>query len=294
MEFKHLQAFATVVKYNSFTKAADKLYLTQPTISSQIRQLEEELGTTLLHRTTKSIQVTEKGMALYRYAESILTQRDRIFQRCSGLDHCIHVAASTVPAACLLPRVLPAFSDAHPDVTYEISKGDSSTVVEAIRNGLFDLGIIGTSCKDKDLTVLPICPDHPLLIMPNEEPYLSCMADEDLSWLKRTPFILREKGSGSAADAADLLQHVGIKEQDLKILARIDDPELIKSLVMNGMGVAIMSSLTIKKEVEDNRLLTLDLMPSKESRWFNIIYPKKQILPDYIKDFINALIAGGA
>ena len=100
MEFKQLESFAAVVRLNSFTKAAESLYISQPTISTHIRALEEELGTRLIMRTTKKIDVTPEGLKLFEYAVNILELRDRMVQECSaGARQIIHLGASTIPSA---------------------------------------------------------------------------------------------------------------------------------------------------------------------------------------------------
>ena len=116
MEFKQLESFAAVIKCNSFTKAAEKLYISQPTISTHIRALEEELNTRLILRTTKSIEVTPEGRKLYDYAENILQLRNRMLEECTGgVKKILHLAASTIPSAYILPEVLPAYGATRPD-----------------------------------------------------------------------------------------------------------------------------------------------------------------------------------
>ena len=114
MEFKQLQSFVAVVHYDSFTKAAEKLYLSQPTISTHIRLLEEELHTQLIIRSTKSIEVTPKGRELYECACNILKQRDNLITNWEEEDRkIIYVGTSTIPSAYILPEVLPKFREGH-------------------------------------------------------------------------------------------------------------------------------------------------------------------------------------
>lgn len=115
MELKHLVSYATVVRLGSFSRAAEELFIAQPTISLHVRQLEEELQTRLLLRTTKSLEVTEKGREVYEYALSILQLKDRITEKCSdSVRRIIRLGASTIPSAYLLPEVLPAYVKRHP------------------------------------------------------------------------------------------------------------------------------------------------------------------------------------
>ena len=291
MEFKHLQTFAAVVKYNSFTKAADVLFLTQPTISSQIRQLEEELGVTLIRRTTKSIAVTEAGLELYHFAESILAQKDRMIQRCSHKSsNRIFIASSSIPSDCILPPALAIYRQKHPEITYDIHKGNSETVMEAISDGRYDIGLIGMPCQNKGLQIVPLMKDHLVLIMPNKEPYISYMAHPDnLDWLIDTPFIMREKGSGSGKEASNLLSRLHLTENDLTVSVRSDSPDVIKALVQADLGVSLISDLVVKKEIKDGSLLSLNFDVEAEGRQFYLIYQKNQMLPDYIREFVDFL-----
>ena len=137
MELKQLQSFAAVVKYGSFTKAAEKLYISQPTISTHIRTLEEELGRQLILRTTKSIEVTEKGREVYGYVTNILELRERMVRACAGeARRIIHLGASTIPSAYILPEILPEFGQLHPDTYFVIHQSDSQGVIDGLTDGI--------------------------------------------------------------------------------------------------------------------------------------------------------------
>ena len=144
MEFKQLQSFIAVAKYNSFTKAAERLYISQPTISAHIRALEEELRTRLILRTTKSIELTCNGQELYDYAVNIMELRDRMIKHCSEVEKkIIHLGASTIPSAYILPEVLPVYGKDHPEVYFIIHQSDSQTVADGLLDGVFDIGLMG-------------------------------------------------------------------------------------------------------------------------------------------------------
>ena len=132
MEFKQLQSFVSVVQRKSFTKAAEELYLSQPTISTHIYQLEEELHTKLILRTTKSIAITPKGMELYNYATNILELKQRMLQACSvESKRIIHLGASTIPSAYILPQLLPEFGKLHADIYFVMHQSDSQGIIDA-------------------------------------------------------------------------------------------------------------------------------------------------------------------
>ena len=166
MELKQLRSFATVVESRSFTKAAEKLYTSQPTISTHIRQLEEQLHSRLIVRTTKSIEVTPRGWELYECAATILKLQDDLLQRWSGESRqIIRLGASTIPSAYLLPELLTAYGKAHPGVYFSIHQSDSRGIVDGLLNCSFDVGLIGMKCTDEALSCIPFYQDRMVLIL---------------------------------------------------------------------------------------------------------------------------------
>ena len=148
MEFKHLMAYAAVVRRNIFSKAAEELFLSQPTVSMYIRQLEEELNTVLLVRTTKSLEITPKGQEVYEYAVSILSLKDKLIRNCGpNAGDLITIGASTVPSAYLLPEVLAAYRQKNSRIQFTVdlearlawtdrmAKSSASTFISPSRAG---------------------------------------------------------------------------------------------------------------------------------------------------------------
>ena len=156
MELKQLQSFCAVVQYRSFTKAAEKLYLSQPTVSTHIRQLEEEFGSRLIVRTTKSIEVTPRGQELYACACGIVHLRDDLLRSWSDEDEkIIRIGASTIPSAYILPQILPAFRREHPAPQFHVFQSDSEGIAEGLLTGSFDVGLIGARIHEEALELTP-------------------------------------------------------------------------------------------------------------------------------------------
>ena len=141
MEFKQLEAFVAVVDYGSFSEAARRLYLTQPTISAHIRSLEEELHMKLIVRTTKKTNITDKGYQLYDSAVRMLEIRNNLLENFTGSHrHMIDLAASTIPSSYLLPELLAAFGKTHPDVYFHSMQSDSSDSISRVLDGTVGSG----------------------------------------------------------------------------------------------------------------------------------------------------------
>ena len=292
MELKHLLSYATVVRLGSFSRAAEELYIAQPTISLHIRQLEEELETKLLIRTTKNIEVTEKGREVYEYAVNILQLRDRITEKCSDREQrIIRLGASTIPSAYILPEVLPAYVKRHPATYFTIDQGDSRSVAEKLAEGVVDIGLIGMKPASPDILAEPFYEDSVVIITPVREPFLSmkesCSAT--LRELFEEPVILREEGSGSLKAANTFLANAGYSEEELHVAARTNDPEAIKNLVAQGLGISMISSKAAENYSRENRLLVFSFPEISGSRLLYIATRRHASISERAADFLRFL-----
>ncbi len=274
MDFKHLQSYSAVVKYRSFTKAAQKTGISQPTISSHIQQLETELETRLILRTTKSIKLTQCGEELYQYAQSVLDNRDRLLRRWnSSTKNVIHLGVSTIPSAYILPETLPAFQKEHPDVRFTIHQSDSHGVAEGLLSGGFDLGIIGMDYQDDRVVCTPFCQDRMVLITQNS-PHFAALLAEDASpgeLIARHPVILRENSGGGRKQKDRIIAAFGFSEEDVQIVARLNDQEAIKNLVASGLGISVVSQRAARKFIESGLLLSFALPDALAERSFYLM-----------------------
>lgn len=288
MEIKHLRSFAAVVRLGSFTKAAERLYLSQPTVSAHIQALEEELGVRLIIRTTKSLEVTPLGESVYRRATGILELHRQIAALCSQDNQTIiRLGASTIPSAYVLPQLLPEFRQLHPEICFTVHQSNSQGIADGLADGLFDVGFLGTKGDDR-LNYIPFCKDHMVLITPVAEPYLTMrsLPEAPLDKLLAQPMILRERSSGSQKAASRFLDSMGINEEQLHIAARIDDQEAIKNLVAGGFGVSFISERAAENLVAEGRVLKFDLS-GHNARSLYLAYRRDYILQSHIKEFFN-------
>lgn len=281
MDFKQLQSFTAVVKYQSFTKAAEKLFLSQPTVSNHICQLEEELHRRLILRTTKSIELTPKGQEVYSYAARILELRERMIESCSSEpQRIIHLGASTIPSAYILPELLSEYGALSPDTYFSIHQSDSQGVVDGLNEGLFDVGMVGMKITDERIACVPFCRDHMVIITPVNEHFLALKRQENLSLrqLLQEPIIMRELGSGSKKTADRFLESLQISDDSLNIIARINDQEAIKNMVAKGLGISIISEMAARNFLQEKRLLHFPLPEHSSGRDLYLIYHRDYIL----------------
>ena len=195
MEFKQLEAFVAVVDYGSFSEAARRLYLTQPTISTHIRSLEEELHSRLILRTTKKTTVTTRGYQLYDSAVRMLEIRNNLLENFTGSQkHMIDLAASTIPSSYLLPELLAGFGNSHPDIYFHSIQTDSEQAIHRVLDGTVDLALVGQNTGDDSCIFIPFCQDTLVVAAPVTERYLK-LKEKSAGFREflHDPIIIREK-----------------------------------------------------------------------------------------------------
>ena len=285
-----------VVETGSFSKAAKELYLTQPTVSAHISALERELKTRLFIRNTKEVTMSDAGQDLYKYARQMFELECQIAEHSNirkkdTANHCITIAASTIPAQYLLPDVLMVFKKRYPEEQFKLIEADSSEVVSQIVEGMADVGFTGTVLEKKYCRYIPFYKDKLSIITPNTERYRAFKEEgkDDISWLKDEHVILREEGSGTRKEAQKQLRKAGIDMGTLDIIASIDNQETIKRSVRQGMGVSILSRLATKEEVKDGHILEFLIPESDEGRDINFVYNKNTPLTANVDRFIKVI-----
>lgn len=294
MNLKQLEAFVHVAEGGSFSKAAKELFLTQPTVSAHISSLEKELNVRLFIRNTKEVNLSDDGRELYKYAKQMIDLQKKIEERFSAKKevgkHCISIAASTIPAQYLLPRVLMRFNEKFPDEQLKIIETDSGEVVTKVVDHMVDIGFTGTVLEKKHCKYLPFYKDELVIITPVNEKYLSLQETaENISWIKDEAFIMREEGSGTRKEAEKQLQNAGIAVESLNVIASIGNQEAIKKSVRQGMGISVMSHLATEDEVEAGKLLVFPIPGATEGRDINLVYNKNYELSRSAERFIRVV-----
>lgn len=291
MELKQLEAFVNVVELQSFSKAAQKLYLTQPTISAHIVSLEKEFNTKFLDRTTKTVQTTLAGERLYEYAKEMLNIREELYQgfgRDSKEEQRISIAGSTIPSQYILPELIQAFQKQNDKVCFTINQGDSENVISEILKHRTSIGFVGMKSKDDRLRYIPFYEDKLVVVTPNEKHYQELLeGDCSFETLMKEPIILRENGSGTKKTAERFLESKNIELHKLNVVAFINDQEIIKKSVSRGMGITIMSKKAALDYVEDGKVLLYEPNEKKVSRNLYIVYAKRKKLDRLEKRFID-------
>jgi DNA-binding transcriptional LysR family regulator len=278
MADRRLQVFHTVARLQSFTKAADALHTSQPAVTFQIRQLEEDFNTRLFDRTHNRIRLTEVGQKLYEHADKILqeyAEMERAIRALTGeMSGMLHIGASTTIAEYMLPVLLGDFKAEHPEVNIRLRVSNTDGIVSMIENNTIDLGVVEAPVTNKNLSVEICRIDQLVAIIPPGH------ALESRAWVNTTelatyPFILREEGSGTREVMSEYFNRAGVSLDHLNIIMELGSPEAIKGAVTAGMGISILSRVTIQKELQLGTLREVKLAPPLE-RPFSFVRQKQK------------------
>lgn len=291
MEVRNLITFVTVADCGSFTKASGRLNMSQPTVSTHIKLLEEELGISLLKRSSKSVELTGHGRNLYQDAKRIIALNNKILENING-GAILRIGASTIPATYILPDYLKIFtasekSEVNIDSLF-IKQADSAQIVRDVTDGIIDVGFIGMSCSIANITVVPIATDKMVFIAPNTEKYRKLQQKGfTVSDLKYERFILREDGSGSLNYMQNLFEEYGLGIESLKIVGNVSSHETIKCMVSAGIGISFISELSAIDYIESGKCLAVNIPLFDTTRQMNMIYRSDVAQNQLAQKFIN-------
>lgn len=251
MNFHHVRAFCTIVAEGSFSRAAERLHLTQPTISAQIQSLEKSLGTRLFERSAQGISLTQSGTVFHPYALQMIElsrRAEQAMDELRGLERgALDLGASTVPGHYLLPRALALFKEKLPGIEVSLSVSNSQEVRAGIREGRFELGLVGERVRDERLTYQPIVADHLLAVMRPEHP-LAGRESLTVEDLLGQPLIMREYGSATRATLERALSAGGASAEGLSVLLELGSVEAVKLAVRSVDALAVLSEWSVKDE----------------------------------------------
>lgn len=289
MADRRLQAFHAVAKHGSFTKAADALCMTQPAVTFQIRQLEEQFNARLFDRANGRIALTPAGLVALEYAERILAlsaDMNARMKEVSGQEvGLLLIGASTTIAEFLLPKILGEFKSRYPGIVPRLSVANSEAVQARVAARSLDLGFIEGDSHLPTLITDVCCQDELQVVCVPSHPLAQLVA-VPLQTLTEHAYIGRELGSGTREVVDRYLQKAGLSPDALQIVMEASSPEALKGLVVTGLGFAIMSRATAEKEVRLGELVQVPLTPPL-IRHLSVVYPKERIHSKVVTGFVN-------
>jgi len=293
MDVKQLEAFVAVSKYNSFSKAARELFLTQPTVSSHINNLEKELDTVLFNRNNKSITLTKSGEILLENAISILNSCKKaiydIKEYSGKIEGIIDIASSSIPETYILPNFIKYFSNEYPDVKFNISHYDSQYAISEILNNRISFGFVGSKTYNSQVNYIDLINDELVLITPIDLNIENSNGYIDISELNKLKFIMRKDGSGTKNLTLSILKEHNFNIDNLNILAYVESNETIKEMVRIGLGVSFISYESAKEYIKTNKVNFYRIKNINFTRNFYFIYSKKKAFSPLENKFLNSI-----
>lgn len=286
---RQLRTFKTVADLSSFSLAAGRLKLSQPSVSYQVKELEEALGVPLLDRLGKRVQLTEAGTLLYGYARRVLDVLDEAtttLEEMRGIKRgTLRVGASTTVGIYLLPAALGAFKKLHPGLVISLEIGTRARVQEMVLRNELDLAVVGPALKDPDLAIIPFLTDELVVVAPAGHP-LAGHRHLSLKDLADQPFVMREAASGSRWSLENAARKARVK---LIVAMELGSNGAIKHAVESGLGLAALSRYACTLELSSGRLVELDVREFPIRRDWHIVHLRRRKLPTSVTAFIDFL-----
>jgi DNA-binding transcriptional LysR family regulator len=281
VQLPHLVTFSKAAELNSFTGAARAFHLTQAAVSQHVHALERALGTSLFKRRGGRVLLTEAGQKLYGYAQRILDlhreARREVMGRETPVAGELFLAASSIPGEHLLPALLSVFRKKHPHILVHASVSDSMAVMAQVERGEVSLGLVGRKADNPHLDFRYLARDRMVLVVPPGHP-LCRRKKVTLKHLLAFPIVMREVGSGLRYCFEKSLEQAGRSLADLQVALELGSNEAIKEAILRGVGVAVLSTFAVEKELQTGRLLGLKVSDLHCDRDMFIVQDKRRVL----------------
>lgn len=281
--FRQLKAFLQVSEHLSYTKAAEKMFMSQPAVSKQIKQLEEQVGHRLFEKVGKRIYLTDAGHELQKYAESIIglvaEAKAHLAEMGGGEKGCLRVAVATTASSFAID-MLGQFRKSYPEVDFEFEVTNRQTLLQSLEDNMVDLVIMGQPPEDSLFDAEPFKKNPLVFVAPIDHPLVGKKVS--LKALAKESFVVREEGSGTRhAMQKFFLEH----DQPFSIGTQFNSNDSIKRAVISGFGLALVSIHTIQVELENSSLAVLDVQGAPIQRYWHLVHHKDKQLSSVAEIF---------
>lgn len=290
MDIHHLKVFASVFKNKSFSRASEELHLTQPTISDHVKSLEDELNCRLFDRLGRTIIPTKEADILYSHTVEIIEKTDNLKEAIGRfkkkLTGELVVGASTIPGTYLMPSIMSAFKKKYPFISFQIIISDSKDIVGKVLKHELIMGIVGAKLGDEQINYMPFVEDELIVV---SSPSFIRDQKMKLADLIKYPMVLREEGSGTRKETEKILENKEFSLDNIKLAGIFGSTDAIKQAVKAGLGVSILSRLSVTDELRYKILKEIKLTDIQMKRKFYIVTHKKRTLPFLHNSFVEFL-----
>ncbi len=289
MDLWHLKIFCKVIEHKSFSKAGDTVYISQPTVSSHIRDLESHFGCRLVDRLSREAVPTKAGELLYSYAKELISLYAEMESALTGFHGSIKgslvIGGSTIPGEYILPGIAGSFTKTYPEIKLSLIIGDTEKIINDTLSGIIELGVVGAAKKDKRIQQEALIDDQMRLIVPSGHKW-GKKKSVTINMLKEEPFIIRERGSGTLKSIEQNFYKAGYDINDLNIAAQMGSTEAVRQGIKNQVGISILSTIAVKEDLKTGSLKALAIEGLDLSRSFYLTLSKTRTLSPLCNAFI--------
>ncbi len=280
MNIHHLETFVRIIEAKSFTRAAEELSLTQPTVSKQIVDLEQFFQVRLIDRTKRSLALTRAGEILFNYAKDFVALKREAIDAMAAFrglkSGSLRLGASSIPGVYILPPILKAFKSRFSGVELTLVLSDSKDITTRVENGDIDVGFVGSREETKRIAYRKFLEDNIIFVAP-----LDFAEAIDIHDIADYPLLTREPGSGTRKCFETALRKRHLKLEDLHVVGELGDTEAIKAAVREGMGISYISNRAVREELERGLLKVLPVkgLPGVKRSFYVITKKDRSISP---------------
>jgi DNA-binding transcriptional LysR family regulator len=287
MDVRQLEMFRAVVEEGAFTRAADRLHVSQSAISRQLQLLEQELGTKLLHRSGRGVSLTPHGELLLTAANRINREiQDTVSQISDTLElqrGLLSLGGGMTVSLYILPKLLKKFRSLYKNVDLRITTGESELLLHLLRTGRVDLALLTLPIVAADLEVRPVLKEEMVVVTSGNHPLTRVKTVEPRS-LRRYPFVLFESGSNTRK----VLDEFFLEEQiPVNVVMETENVEIIKAMVSSGLGVTLLPYSAIAGERRTGRFAWARLRARRLYRETGWVFPRSEFMPRSVTEVLR-------
>lgn len=287
MSIRHLRIFIMVVECGTMSGAAKSLFITQPSVSQAIKEIEDHYGVKLFERLSRKLFITNSGEVLLNYARSIVKSFDDMEMDLKniGQNRCLHIGATITVGNCMLNEIINKLEEKHSDIYTKITINNTEVIERMLLNSELDIGIVEGVINNDDLTKETIYEDKLVVVVGKNHKFYG-KKEISINQLIGENIISREEGSGSKKIFDNVLRENDI---DVNIKWSSTDIETIKNAVISGKGLAVLSSMIVEQEIKKGTLHKVSLKEVDMFREIHVVFHKNKFISDHIKCFLKYL-----
>ncbi|MBT2691262.1 LysR family transcriptional regulator [Bacillus sp. ISL-47] len=289
MYYDALKTFVTLAEVKNFTKTAELLLMSQPSVSLHIKNLEKEFQTKLFHRSPKFLKITPSGEILYDRAKQMITiyeqTRQDILEQQNTIKGELKIGASFTIGEYILPPLLLDLQKNYPELELQVTIGNTEEIIQSTRSHYVDIGLIEGQTNEKELAVIPFMQDELFIVSSNEHPLVH-KKEAAITDLQNEAWIMRETGSGTREYFNHFIRSNGLK---VKSLLTISSNQGIKETLINGMGISILSGSVVKRDVYQKNLSIIKIKNQEFKRTLSYVLSPIMQEKKNVSIFVEAL-----